>query len=425
VLKSEEGPRSVLSNNVGEGITVNRIPFRSIVWAASALAPATVSAADIYTQPQMDVRVEHNDNFTLSPADDTGSDTGYVAELSALVGIATPKSDTSLRPSVRLQEFPDRKDLERVEASLDLASHVRGQRSNWFLDAELSRRDVYNTETPSGDFDPGDPGGGDDPEAGVIVFGETRTQVELRPSFDYRITERTSIGAEAHLQSTRYDADGPTTRTDYDYGVFQSHLTWALNPTADFTVGAYASRYEATDESEETDAVGGLIGYAYRWSERAGFEARVFHEENDTTIFFPVAFEESTSNFGGEVVAYRRQEVSTWQLAFGRSFVPTGDGGKSEFDRFRIAYDRKLSERFGFKAAARYDSRNGLSNTDTTFDRDYARIDVSLRWFMSPTWYIGGGYAYIWEDREATVSDADNNKVYINFGYRGLEQPRR
>lgn len=403
---------------------MNRLISRSIVFAASALASMAASAANVYTQPQADFRIEYNDNFGFTSGS-SDSDVGYVADLEALIGIATPRSDTSVRPRVRLQEYPDRDDLERFEGFFDLFSHFRGERGNGYFRAGFERRDVYNTETPSGEFDPVDPTGGDDPEAGAIIVGETRTRVDVRPSFDYRFTERTSIGAGVYLNTTRYDADDATTKTDYDYGAVDANLTWALSPQSDFILGAYTSRYETTDDSEEIDAVGGLIGYAYRWSEQTGVEVRVFNEENDITQFVPVRIEESESNVGGELTAYREFEVSKWRFSVGRSFVPTGDGSKSEFDQFRLQYERQLSERLGFRGVARYFSRNALGDLDTGLDRDYARVDLSIRWFMTPTWYIGGGYTYISNDREAATSTVSNNKVYVNFGYRGLSRSPR
>ena len=40
---------------------------------------------------------------------------GYIAEMDFLMGIRTPKGDTSLRPRVRFQDYPDRDDFERFE----------------------------------------------------------------------------------------------------------------------------------------------------------------------------------------------------------------------------------------------------------------------------------------------------------------------
>lgn len=390
------------------------------------MAAGASSAADVHTVPQAELRVEQNDNFRLAPGGSSDSVYGYIAELQALIGFATPRGNTSLRPRVRLQEYPDEEDLQRVEGFFDLSSSYEWERSNFDLNAHLSRRDIYNTETPGGDFDPDDPDNPDNPDGGEIVVGETRDKFEFRPEFRHRVTERASIGVGAEYQAARYDADeGVETKTDYDFGVLTGFVTWALSPTSDFTAGAYASSYEAKDDSEETDAIGGLVGYAYRWSELNGVEATLFFEQNDITEFFPVPLEESDSNWGGSFTAYRKLEVSEWRLTFGRSFRPTGDQGKAQFDQIRLQYDRDLSQRLAFRGAARYDTLSGFEGTDGGQDRDYARVDLALKWFMSPTWYVGGGYSYIWQDRETAPSDADNNKFFVEFGYRGLSrQPR-
>ena len=49
-------------------------------------------------------------------------------------------------------------------------------------------------------------------------------------------------------------------------------------------------------------------------------------------------------------------------------------------------------------------------------------VDLSLKWMITQKWYVGGGYSYIWEDREQATSDAANNRFFINFGYQGLSQ---
>jgi hypothetical protein len=132
--------------------------------------------------------------------------------------------------------------------------------------------------------------------------------------------------------------------------------------------------------------------------------------------------EETTSDVGGTITAFRKLEISEWRLSVGRWFVPTGDNGKSTVDRFRVQYDRQLSQRLTFRGAARYDSRTSLSELNEGNDRDYARLDLSMKWLITQRWYVGGGYSYIWEDREQADSDADNNRFFINFGYQGLSQ---
>src|SRR5688572_11160602 len=323
--------------------------------AASLLFSLTALAADVSTEPRVDLRVEQNDNLNLDPETTPESDVlGYIAEMDLLMGIRTPKGDTSLRPRVRFQDYPDRDDFERFEGFLDMLSRYEWQRSAFEFNANFAHQDLYNSDTPGGGFDPLDPGGGD-PDGGEATIGQTRTSLGIRPNFEHEVSERARLGMFVDYIAARYDAeDGPSTRTDYDYGVVDGYLSWAASPSSDFTVGAYVSRYEAEDELETTDAIGGRLGYVYRWNPTDGLEATVNFERNDTETLEPVLVEESTNDFGGTLTAFRKLEVSEWRLSVGRAFVPTGDSGKSVIDRFRLQYDRLLSERLSFRGTARY-----------------------------------------------------------------------
>jgi hypothetical protein len=399
--------------------------IRNGVVLGLVLAAGPVVAANVTYVPQVDVEVQSNDNFNLAPESSDAIDTpGYIADAEVLIDIANPRGSTSLRPRLRFQDYPDHdEDLERVESFFDLLSDYRWERSTFLLDASYSRRDVYNTETLGGEFDPDNPDSPDNPEGGSLAAGETRQLFVVRPNFEHRLTERVRLGFDVLYQVARYDADNDApTKTDYDYYGAGAYLKWALSPRSDVSAGAYASLYETTDNTEETDATGVQVSYAYRWSETDGFELTAFYEENDITEFVPVRTEETTSDFGGSITAYRKLEVSTWRLVAARRFAPTGDSGKQTLDSIRLQYDRDLSERLALRGAARLESRSGLATIGDSSERDYARGDLSLRWFVTPTWYIGGGYTYIWQDRESDPTSADNNRFFVNFGYRGLRR---
>ena len=395
---------------------------RGVLASGLLLANGAATAADVHTQPQIELRAEQNDNFGLVPGGSPDSDVyGYVADGTLVIDMATPRGETTIRPRVKFQEFPDRPDLQRFEGFLDMLSKYRWERSTFDLIGHLSHQDLYNNETVGGDFDPTDPDGGGGSDSGEIIVGETRDEFDIRPNYEHRLSERVSIGLGIGYSAARYDADqGATTKTDYDYSLANPYVTWALSQTSDFSAGIYASRYEPTDNSEQTDATGVELGYAYRWSEVIGVETSIFYEENDIQEFLPVAFQETTSNFGGNVTAYRKGEVSEWRLSVGRSFNPTGDRGKSELDQIRLQYERHMSQRLSFRGTGRIESRNSLGGTDGGVDRDFARIDLSLKWLLTQNWYFGGGYTYMWEDRQAATQSADNNRLFITFGYQGL-----
>jgi hypothetical protein len=93
-------------------------------------------------------------------------------------------------------------------------------------------------------------------------------------------------------------------------------------------------------------------------------------------------------------------------------------------DEFRLQYERDLSPRLSFTGSGRFETRNAItSNTDG--DRDFARADLSVEYMLMPAWYVRGGYAYLWQDRESDPGDADNNQVFVSVGYRGLSPRSR
>ena len=392
--------------------------------AAAVLPAGAALAADTYVQPQVDLRVEANDNWDLVPGGSADSDVyGYVADLQALIGIATPRSDTSMRPRILLQEYPDRSDIDAFEAFFDVRSQYNWERSNLFVLARYQRQDIVNYNRPVAGFDEFDPNAPPVADSGRSRANETLNRVDISPTFTFNLSERTRIGAAAYYQAARYNSDGVQTSVDYDYAQGSGFFTRVLGPRNDVTLDAYVSKYEPTDSSTETVGTGGGIGYKHRWSEIAGIEGRVFYEQNDIDRFEPVRTQESTSGWGGNVTSYLNGPVSQWRVTVEQAFYPTGDGGKQENTQFRAQYGRALTQRWNFDGAALYLRARAISTNFKLDDRDYARLDVSLRWALTRTFYLSGGYSYTWQEYVVSRGSADNNRLFVSFGYQGLAGP--
>ena len=397
------------------------------VVAVGVLPAGTSLGAETYVVPEAELRAELNDNFGLVPGGNPDSSIyGFIADAQALIGIATPRGETYIRPRVRAQEYPDldeqtlTRKMTPVEAFLDLRSTYEWQRSDFEVVGRYSYEDSYNVETASGAFDPLDPSF--DPDADTVRsrVGETRDLFQITPKFRYDVSERVTAGASVDYIVVNYDSEGVTTRLDYSSAVLNGFVGWALSPVSDVTLGAFAGRYEAQDDISETESYGTQVGYNYRWSETTGIAADVFYEQSDITDNVPVRSTDSTSGLGGTLIAYRKQEVSDWRLSIGRRFIPTGSGRRSTLDQLRVKYNRDISERLSLQGTLRYEMREDGEPTVLSDDRDFFRADLSMRWFMARTWFVRGGYSYIWQDRANAPSDADNNQLFISIGYKGL-----
>ena len=391
----------------------------------ATLPAGSVRAAQTYVQPQVDLRAEGNDNWDLTPGGSSDSDVyGFIADLQALFGVATQRSDTSVRPRIRLQEYPDREDVSGFEGFLDLRSQYRWQTSDFLVNVRYSHQDLYNAELPRGEeiFDPLDPNFGSDAESGRTIVGETRDRLRVTPVYTYEVSERLSIGANANLDASRYNTD---LRDDYDYWNLGAFTSWALNPRTSIGADVYTTRFETTENTNQTDGYGVGVSFVHRYSDNVGVEGRLFYEDNDVVDFVPVRVEESTSGMGGNLTAFVNGEVTQWRFTLEQAFWPTGEGGKSESSQFRAQYRRDLTQRVRFNGNARYFKDRVIGTADDSDDRDYARLELSLSYQLAPTWYVSGGYGYTWQEYVDDADDASNNQLFLSVGYRGLDRPFR
>jgi hypothetical protein len=390
--------------------------------AVACAGPRAVVAADTYFQPQIELRGEYHDNYPLDPDELNRKNrdaAGAAADIGATIGILTPRSTTEIRPTATFQEFSNNHNIPNFEGYLDWLTQYRSERSTFDLIAKYSHRDASNPEAQFDDLDPNDP---NTPETGSNDVSETRDRYEIRPSYSYDLTQRWSIGVGLDFDAIRYSSQAVATRVDYDYIYGNLFATWALDQRSHLKGYVFGSNYDAKQGINQTDAYGAGVAYIREWSEQTGFEIDTFYE-HDKSTFDVLLPDETSSSWGATLSAYREGEVDRWRLAVGRSFTPNARGYKSESDQVRLQYDRDLSQRLSFLGAVRYISDQAIGDFGQNDDRDFARLDLGLRWQMSPTWYARTTYTYRWQDRDRDPGDADDNAFIIGIGYEGLAPP--
>jgi hypothetical protein len=163
-------------------------------------------------------------------------------------------------------------------------------------------------------------------------------------------------------------------------------------------LGAFATRYASSDDTRQTDSIGASAGLGYEWTPAHKAEFTVLAERTEIEDRMPALFEDTVTTIGGQVSLVRTTVLTDTRLIVGRLIQPTGGGGIFESDHFQLQFDRRLSERLTLRSAALYTQNHALSDADTNSDSDYANGEISLRWSATRTWYIFGGYRYIWQN---------------------------
>jgi len=389
---------------------------------------SSADASDTYFLPAATVGPEYNSNRNMSPDASTAKSVeGYTAIAEAIFGVRTPRSSSELRPRIRYQAFPSYREYNRTEGWLDLNSKFSTERSEFTVIGKYSRQDQFTADFVNVAFDPFDPNPQPTADSGNIKVAETRTLTELRPSFVYRWNATTGVGADFQVQDLRYSAAVALDKQDYDNWQGNLHLVHRVSPQTELSAGGYVGRFETKDGLNKTNSVGALLGLSHNWSKENSSALSLVAERNKAEILAPVPSEETSTDWGVQFSTLRRGEVSRLRFAIGRQLTPSGSGGRASRDEIRAQYDRNLSQRLVFASALRAFQQRALSakNGNSSSNRDVVAVELSLNWAVTPTWFFSGGYAYNWQDVVSATGSANNNRVFVTFGYRALDSTRR
>jgi hypothetical protein len=393
--------------------------------AVTACWVSVAAAADSYFIPTVTAGGEYDTNRAMATTGDNQGLTGYSGTAEAVFGAATPRGATEVRPRVRYQAFPSRTQLNQTEGSLNFKSNFLTPRTEFNLVAGYQQLDLFNAEFVNVGFDPFDPNPTTD--AGQPVFSETRKEAQVNPTFLYRWSETMGIGAELEYEDTRYTADVPLSKQDYDNWQTNLYLQRRASPKTTVQVGGYVGRFQTKSGVDTTDSVvGAAFDIKHDWTTRNHSELALTVERNKIDVHEPGVAEESTTDVGVEFSTIHRGEVSTLRLVLGRDISPTGEGGRATSDQIRAQYDRSLSARLSFTGVLAGFRQRALANQAINIDsrRDLATGELSLQWMMTPTWFVRGGYGYNYQKRSSTPGSANNNRAFLTFGYQALDSRR-
>ena len=402
-------------SNVGRGV-------RGLGALAIATCMSTsIMAAEVYVQPSGEVRaeVDNNRNFvTVAGGKETTE--GYTGTVGATVGIATPQSDTTIKPQVSFVDFPKVKEHELEEVA-DWLSSYHSPRTDFSVFARFDHRNTYDSELASAVFNPLFPNFPTTPETGRVSVSETRTLFDFSPVYQYHVSPRLNIGVSGTYENADYTATIANTFVPYDYSLARTFVNWALGPRSGLTVAVFGSRYSATDGSAVSDAHGATVGFDMNWSKTLSSSVELLGQQTDNTIVKPAPSRGTSNGVGATFTTSWKGQISSLQLLAGRTFTPSGAGGIYRADQFQVEYDRNLSARFVTTYAVRYIKDVALSAQNLGADYDYLYATAALKWMATRTFYVLGGGGYTREHYSAAGNiAASNGMVYAAFGYQGL-----
>jgi hypothetical protein len=392
--------------------------FAQLLCSATITAAVPAVAAQVYVTPTASISAEADSNLDLERGSNQTVE-GYIADAAALFGVATPNSNTTIRPRVDYQDYPKDSGDDRLEEYLDLNSVYRNQRSKGSVYLGFERRDEFNAELNSAYYNEYSPTQPTSPETGRTITGETRTSVILLPDYSYNLTPRAYAGVSAIYQQFTYSPSNTTAAVDFKYYQGQLYFRWDLSRKTDLTLGGYGSKYEASHINSRATAVGGTVSLDTNWTPLLTTSASLVYQRTDIDTAIPAPFKDTANPWGAGFGAVYKTEINQFRMDAGRLITPSGGGGIYVNDRIQLQESRTFSPRLTLTGAVIATRNRGLTSNVSGDDRTYVRSVVDVKWMMSPTLFVQGGYQYMRQKYEVESSGAVNDRIYIRFGYQG------
>ena len=389
--------------------------------AVAGVPAQSALAAEYYIQPVASISAEADSNLDLQPASQGPVSTqgGYIGDVASLFGIATPDTETTIRPRVDYREYPSDSYDDRLEEYLDLNSVYRGERDRASIYLGFQRRDEINAELNSSEYNPYAPVLPTSPETGRTETGVTRTSLIVLPNYNYHLTQLTTVGVSGIYQKLEYSPNNSFDAVDFNYYQGKLFVEWALNQKNDLTAGAYGARYEAVHFSSNATAEGATLGLHTLWSPLFNTTESVVYQRTAIDTAIPSPLHSTENPWGASFAASYKTQTAELRMNVDRLITPSGGGGIYVNEQAQLQYIRGLSERLTFTGSTFILKDHGLTSNVSGDDRTYFRVGVELKWMFTPTLFVQGGYQYMTEKYQVDPDGAANNRVYLTFGYQG------
>lgn len=385
-----------------------------VIGLLAGLSPcAPAMAAEWTVQPYLDLGAMRDDNvrLTTAPHETTSA---YVAAARMRAERETEVSKANMNIFVAHTRYHAGELPDKTEHGLKLdASRRTSERGTLGLSGEYRRdalfeRVVVREEEGVGDVR--------DVDVGLTTEAEVRRHYRvLRPSWNWLLTERSSVRLAYRRTDVSFSNSGGTRLFDYEDDLLSGSYHRQLTQRDEFIVTTNVSRYRPDTTDAEADTLQLLVGRGRAFSETLRGSMSVGASRSKERVG---AQEESSTGAVVNAALRQRSELSTLEGVISRDVTPSGIGRALRTDQVRLHWARKLQPMIELVFEGRFLRTRLIEGTDPSVNRRYYQISPELRWRWLENLSVVGSYRYRHQKFEASPDSADSSTVFLGVSYR-------
>jgi len=370
----------------------------------AAAVPA--SAQEWQVLPTLNVRASYDDNVTLS-ADAPKSDLASNLQAGIRAQRGTGNTSLGLLGGLSLNEFVDNSDLSNVAAFAGADGVYATPRSEYRLNLSLSTQSTLTSETAT---------------SGVTDTEGQQYQLSIRPGWTYRLSERSSLGISASYRHVFYDGVEDGSLSDYWSGDLSLFGSRRLTEVAGISAVVSYGRYQAQDDTNESENLALQLGGDYQLSETLSIDGLFGLRRTQVTALDSLGrtvTEDSTGPTYSVGLEKRLARGGGLRVRILRELTPSGVSEVLDTTSVQLGYDYPLNERLSLRLSSRaYRNRQPGGDTSAS-DRTYADAQLGLSYRIRPSLSLVLSYRHRWQKLEEDPTDARSNELSLSLAWRG------
>ena len=373
-------------------------------------------AADWQLNPRLDVGTHLDDNYHLTPTNET-SVAGFLADLALQFRTITPTTMFSITPAVHTLYFSNDHADNTTDPFLDLEFDHHTQRYDFDMRASYSKQTVVqsNRATVTTGSDLGNPSVGD---SGYVSVHDRQQLLQVLPTLIVDLTQRQRLQILASYMDVRYGttvpgAYVPFRDTGAAFGFIQD-----ITPRDSLTARVTYAHYDPEGLSNTSDTT----GFEGEWSRHLSAIQQIYVRAGaDHTNYGPFSggvTPSSTLTWVAGVGTSWAFQVTQLFVDITRTVDPNAVGTTVNRNQVRARLVRDFTAKLSGFAGARLLKDDATSSAAAFDKRKYAIGTLGFRWRWRLEWSLTAEYDYTWQKFASNPSSARSNAGIISIVYQ-------
>jgi hypothetical protein len=344
-----------------------RAPLARLLTAAPLALAGSAGAAEWTFAPSTQIFSQVQDNPRLEVSSDETA-TGAGAQASFDIKRRTERLDLALRPTVGLQRYWQKNDLDQNNQQLTLTGEWRGERSVWAASAAATRDSTLNSELGN---------------TGLTQLNRRHQGAVVNLSPSWMATERLSLGSSIEWEDNRYPGDVQGLLRDTRYETLAGSASYSVTDRTALSLIATAGRLFTEGSTTRTDT--SSVVMQMRWLGSSTWSATLgagpswtrAGGRNEPGVLYNVSLARGFERSSLTVNAIRTQS-------------PSGRGDITELDSAGLSFSHQMTEHVSGSASMSFAHRRTAIPVLARDIEDvrYARAEGSVAWNFRSGWNV-------------------------------------